>query len=203
MITLAIDTSLPVLSVAVTRGGEHLASAAVEGKNSRNEKLLMIVDWLLAEAGVSLKEVQLLAVTRGPGSFTGVRIALATALGMSLSLRIPICAISTHEALASQGAGETLVYGDAGRGEFYASAFHGTTEVLPASLLTRPELDDQLRAFPSSLFIDDAIRVANVALLTAFHAAQIDKAGELDRYTDQTPIYVRLAEAEARLLRKG
>ncbi|HVT04381.1 MAG TPA: tRNA (adenosine(37)-N6)-threonylcarbamoyltransferase complex dimerization subunit type 1 TsaB [Thermoanaerobaculia bacterium] len=203
MLTLAIDTSLPILSVAVTREGQQLASAAVEGKNSRNEKLLVIVDWLLGEAGVALHDLELLAVTRGPGSFTGVRVALATVLGMSLALRRPVCAMSTHEAIASAMEGETLIYGDAGRGEFYVSAFRGREELLPASLLTRSELDEKSAAFPSSISVDEALRTSNVALLLAVHATRIAASGQLAAYADQTPIYVRLAEAEARLLKKG
>jgi len=58
--------------------GVLLGAVALEGKGSRNEKLLPAVDWLLSESGIDRSSLDLLAVTRGPGSFTGVRIGLGT-----------------------------------------------------------------------------------------------------------------------------
>ena len=78
MIVLAADTSLPILSVALVSDGVLIGVMALEGKGSRNEKLLPAIDWLLAENAVERGTIDLLAVTRGPGSFTGVRIGLAT-----------------------------------------------------------------------------------------------------------------------------
>src|SRR6266550_9636198 len=100
MLVLGVDTSLPLLSVALLREGALIGAVALEGKDSRNEKLLPAVDWLLSESGVDRHEVDLFAVTRGPGSFTGVRIGLATIQGLALALGKPICAMSTHEAIA-------------------------------------------------------------------------------------------------------
>src|SRR6185369_10804593 len=59
VLILAADTSLPLLSVALLRDDDLLASAALEGKGSRNEKLLPAIDWLLGEAGVGRREVDL------------------------------------------------------------------------------------------------------------------------------------------------
>src|SRR5213596_3355368 len=100
MLILAADTSLPLLSVALLRDGTLLGALALEGKGSRNEKLLPAVDWLLTESGLDRREVELFAVTRGPGSFTGVRIGLATLQGLALALGKSVCAMSTHEAIA-------------------------------------------------------------------------------------------------------
>src|SRR5229473_3944368 len=101
MLILAADTSLPLLSVALVRDDALLGAMALEGKGSRNEKLLPAIDWLLTESGVDRREVELFAVTRGPGSFTGVRIGLATMQGMAMALGKPLCVMSTHEAIAS------------------------------------------------------------------------------------------------------
>src|SRR5881392_2067385 len=100
MLILATDTSLPLLSVALLRDDTLVAAVALEGKSSRNEKLLPAIDWMLGEAGIDRHEIDLFAVTRGPGSFTGVRIGLATLQGMALVLDKPLCAMSTHEAIA-------------------------------------------------------------------------------------------------------
>src|SRR4029077_11523013 len=83
------------------------------------------------------REIDLFAVTRGPGSFTGVRIGLATVQGMALALGKPVCAMSTHQAIAPAG-GRWAVIDDAGRGELYVSLFENGTEVEPPRL-ARPE----------------------------------------------------------------
>src|ERR1700730_16927306 len=137
MIILSADTSLPLLSVALVRDEALLGAVALEGKGSRNEKLLPAVDWLLTESGVDRREVELFAVTRGPGSFTGVRIGLATVQGMAIALGKPVCAMSTHEAIAP-AAGRWAVVDDAGRGELYVSLFEDGREV-ESPRLARPE----------------------------------------------------------------
>src|SRR5437588_9688537 len=139
MLILAADTSLPLLSVALLRDDALAGAVALEGKGSRNEKLLPAIDWLLGEASVDRREIDLFAVTRGPGSFTGVRIGLATMQGLALALGKPVCAMSTHEAIAP-ARGKTLIVDDAGRGEFYVSIFENGA-VMTAPRLAR-NLDD-------------------------------------------------------------
>src|SRR5262249_14424950 len=133
MIILAADTSLPLLSVALLRDDDLIAAAALEGKGSRNEKLLPAIDWLLVEGGVDRRDIDLFAVTRGPGSFTGVRIGLATMQGLALALGKPVCAMSTHEAIAP-ATGEATIVDDAGRGEYYVSYYLDGREVQPPHL---------------------------------------------------------------------
>jgi tRNA threonylcarbamoyl adenosine modification protein YeaZ len=187
MIILATDTSLPLLSVALLRDDDLLAAAALEGKGSRNEKLLPAVDWLLGEAAIDRHDIDLFAVTRGPGSFTGVRIGLATMQGLALALGKPVCAMSTHEAIAP-AAGRVAIVDDAGRGEFYVSEFEDGREVAAPHLAKSA----------SGLVIADFLRSGNMAAACARRARSIALAGQLERYADVTPIYVRLAEAEAK-----
>ena len=195
MIILGVDTSLPLLSVALLRDDAVLGAVALEGKGSRNEKLLPAIDWLLAESSVERTAVDLFAVTRGPGSFTGVRIGLATVQGIALALQKPVCAMSTHEAIAGS-AERVAVADDAGRGEFYLSIYAAGREVQAPRLARADELP------PERLTVADVLRDANVALLCARRAATIAAEGRLGEYTDATPIYVRLAEAEVKLQRK-
>src|SRR5256885_11583283 len=133
MLIVAADTSLPLLSVAILRDDDLLAAAALEGKGSRNEKLLPAIDWLLGEAGIDRHAIDLFAVTRGPGSFTGVRIGLATMQGLALALGKPVCAMSTHEAIAPPS-GRAAIVDDAGRGDFYVSLFEDGREVIAPHL---------------------------------------------------------------------
>ncbi len=201
---LAFDSSLPVLSVALVGDSAPLGAIALEGKESRNEKLLPAIEAVLDGAGVDRTEVRLIAVTRGPGSFTGVRIGLATAEGLALALGVPICAIPTHEVVASAYAPESvLVANDALRGEFYVSGYRGAVEVLSHTVATSSELDDARAAFDRLIDVRDILWTHNLALLAAKRASEIRDGGGLASYADTTPVYVRLAEAEARLLAKN
>lgn len=197
MLILAADTSLPLLSVALLRDDALLGAVSLEGKGSRNEKLLPAIDWLLTESNADRHDVDLFAVTRGPGSFTGVRIGLATMQGMALALGKPVCAMSTHEAIAPAN-GHASIVDDAGRGEFYVSVFAGGREVIAPHLATR----DEVEALDHAVRIADVLQHGNVALACGRRARAIELRGDGERYRDVTPIYVRLAEAEVQLQRK-
>lgn len=195
MLVLAADTSLPILSVALVNDGALAGVIALEGRGSRNEKLLPAIDWLLSENGIDRRTVDLFAVTRGPGSFTGVRIGLATMQGLALALGRPVCAMSTHEAVAFGEPGRVAVVDDAGRGELYVSCFDDGRETTTPHLGVAPEDRRLIR-------MADVMQSENVALRCARRAIEINGRGEGDRYRDVTPIYVRLAEAEVKLLQK-
>jgi tRNA threonylcarbamoyladenosine biosynthesis protein TsaB len=191
MLILAADSSLPILSVALIRDEALLGAVALEGKSSRNEKLLPAIDWLLTESAIERSMIDLFAVTRGPGSFTGVRIGLATMQGLALALGKPVCAMSTHEALAP-ATGRFAIVDDAGRGEFYVSLFDGGREVIAPHLEKSVEAENIVR-------VADIMHRENVALACARRAREIELRGEGEKYRDVTPIYVRLAEAEVKL----
>jgi tRNA threonylcarbamoyladenosine biosynthesis protein TsaB len=168
---------------------------AFEGKGSRNEKLLPAVDWLLTENNIDRTLIDLFAVTRGPGSFTGVRIGLATIQGLALALRKPVCTMSTHEAIAFGEEGHVSIADDAGRGELYVSTFlDGREELAPHLAGELPE--------GRLIRVAEFLQQGNVALRCARRAVAIEQAGEGARYRDVTPIYVRLAEAEVKLQQK-
>ena len=197
MLILAADTSLPVLSVALILDDALLGAVALEGRSSRNEKLLPAIDWLLTEAAIERASVDLFAVTRGPGSFTGVRIGLATMQGLALALGKPVGAMSTHEAIAPAN-GRASIVDDAGRGEFYVSVFENAREVIAPHLAKREEVD----ALDHVIRVADVMQRDNVALACARRAREIELRGSGEHYRDITPIYVRLAEAEVKLQQK-
>ena|SRR5436190_2668432 len=190
MLILAADTSLPILSVAIVRDDALLGATALEGRSSRNEKLLPAIDWLLGETATEREAIDLFAVTRGPGSFTGVRIGLATMQGMALALGKPVCAMSTHEAIAP-ARGKCTIVDDAGRGEFYVSEFEEGVERTP------PRLAREVAG--ERFLVSEFLQSGNVAVSCARRATSIAFAGKLGDYADITPIYVRLAEAEEKL----
>ena len=107
---LALDTSGPVGHVAVSRGAVVLAHRRLERKGEHASALVPAVDEALAEASVDMEEVGGVVVGEGPGSFTGVRIAAATAKGIARARRVPLWAVSSLAAGALAGAGHGVRY---------------------------------------------------------------------------------------------
>jgi len=131
-LTLAFDTATNVATSALVDDGEVLAE-----RSSRAVTLLEDVDALLRQGGAHARDLDALAVGIGPGSFTGVRIGLATARGLALALDLRGTGVSTLDALAAGAPGATPVV-DARRNEVFALV-HGAAAVLaPADLHVEP-----------------------------------------------------------------
>jgi len=113
MLTLAFDTATGTATYALVRDGQVLGE-----RTGRAVEVLADADELLRTAGVVPRDLDLLAVGVGPGSFTGVRIGLAAARGVALALDLPVAGVSTLEALAAGAPGAVPVI-DARRGEVF------------------------------------------------------------------------------------
>src|SRR5437773_2996639 len=114
MLILAFDTATDVATSALVSDGEVLGE-----RSSTAVTLLEDVDALLRQSGAHTRDVQGLAVGIGPGSFTGIRIGLATARGLALALGTPAAGVSTLDALAAGAPGAVPVI-DARRREVFA-----------------------------------------------------------------------------------
>jgi tRNA threonylcarbamoyladenosine biosynthesis protein TsaB len=123
MLTLSFDTATAVATSALVDGDEVLGERA-----SRAQTLLEDVDALLRQAGAHPSDIDRLAIGIGPGSFTGVRIGLAVARGLALSLDLPGSGVSTLAALAA-GAPDAVPVVDAKRREVF-SLLDGEPRVL-------------------------------------------------------------------------
>lgn len=99
---LAFDTSSARGSVALLEGKDLRAELRVHSLQTHSSLLLGSIEFLLSRVGWELKELGLVAVGIGPGSFTGIRIGVATALGFAQSLSIPFAGVSGLDALAHQ-----------------------------------------------------------------------------------------------------
>ena len=99
MIILAADTGTSINTVAVCDGDRPLAETIVETGRSHSEKLLLTVDWVLHEAGLTLDDVQMLAIGIGPGSFTGLRIGAATWKGLAFARNLSLVAVPSLDAM--------------------------------------------------------------------------------------------------------
>jgi len=125
MNVLAIDTASPDASVALVSGSEIFVET-LPSERRASEELLPALRRLLEAAGVAIADCDRIAVCAGPGSFTGVRVGLATAWGLSRAAGIPLEAVSTLEAIAETARGESsrvLAVLDAGRGEVVCREF--------------------------------------------------------------------------------
>jgi tRNA threonylcarbamoyladenosine biosynthesis protein TsaB len=100
-LTLAFDCAVAGMSVAVVKDGSCLACATEPGRDQA-ARLLPTIASVLRAAGVGRREIALLAVTVGPGSFTGVRIGLAAARGLAVALDVPLAGIRTTSALLAE-----------------------------------------------------------------------------------------------------
>jgi len=126
---LALDTSGPTGFVAVGRGGEVLGRARMERKGQHAARIVGSVRRVLQDAGVDVSELSGVVVGEGPGSFTGVRVAAATAKGVAHALGVPLWAVSSLAAgavgdVGRGGAGVRYVLFDA-RGERVYGACYG------------------------------------------------------------------------------
>lgn len=99
MIILAADTSTSTNTVAVCSETVLLAESTVEAGRRHSERLIETVRWVLSEAGLELKAVTALAVAIGPGSFTGLRVGVATFKGLAAGLGLPLVGVPTLDAM--------------------------------------------------------------------------------------------------------
>ncbi len=99
---LAIETSGPICSVAVLKENGKYSETTINEKNIHSEKLLSLIDLTLNNLTLKISDVKILAVSIGPGSFTGLRIGLATAKGIAIAGNKGIIPVPTFDALAFQ-----------------------------------------------------------------------------------------------------
>ena len=123
---LAIETATIVQSVALVEDDRLLAGLSYEAQGNRGGMLLPTVDRVLQKAGVAARDLDAVAVSVGPGSFTGLRVGLATAKGLALGSGARLVGVPTLEALAEGYAPATVTVCallDAYRGEVYMAVF--------------------------------------------------------------------------------
>jgi tRNA threonylcarbamoyladenosine biosynthesis protein TsaB len=144
MLILALDTALETCSAALVRDGRVLAARREPMARGHQERLAPLVEALFVEAGavevgIAFAEIDRIGVTRGPGSFTGLRVGLAFAKGLGFALDRSVVGVGTLQALAAGEAGTVAALIDARRDQLYLQAFRDGRP------LTEPEalsLDD-------------------------------------------------------------
>ncbi len=124
-VILAIETATRAGSVAVSRGDQILSCATGDSSSSHSTDLIENVDRILRAAGLQLGDVDLFAAAIGPGSFTGLRIGLATVKSLAVSMNKKCVGVSSLSAVAHAAgeSGRTVAMLPAGRGEVFAQMF--------------------------------------------------------------------------------
>jgi len=162
---LAIETSTKVCSVALQQHGQLLGLAELFAEKSHGEQVQVLISQLCKQSGIRLQEIEAVAVSKGPGSYTGLRIGVSTAKGLCYALNKPLLAINTLEAMALQAApwakqGSLICpMLDARRMEVYCAVFDSQMlEVLPteAKILDEKAFEELLEQ-QEVLCIGDAV----------------------------------------------
>jgi len=216
MNVLAFDTSTAILSTCLLKGKEIFLRESVRGLRHA-ETLLPTISGTLEEADVSPADLDLLVCARGPGSFTGLRIGMTTAKGLSEGAGVPVVSVDTLDILAWGFAyfdGAVLPLIDARKGRFYSALYYGgrrMTEQLDcasADVLSLVHYYDRvLLTGPGSVQLYETIHteregIFNVAgpLYASGYACAVlgnKRFSEAGPDTpDQGPVYIRKSDAE-------
>ncbi len=179
MILLAIDcaASLCAASVYDVDAGRELGRSVRDLGKGHAEHLMAVIEEALTQAGKSYADLGRIAVSTGPGSFTGVRVAVSAARGFSLALKIPAVGVTTLEALAYEarhvfGPMKVLAALDAGREELHAALYDADGKALrEPAVLSLAEAVEIASSTPLALAGTAAQLIAN--------AVGVDKALQL------------------------
>ena len=220
MLILALDTTSNAGSCALVRNDDLVREDASDSSQSHASKLPAELATLLRRAGVTLQDIDALAVGIGPGSFTGLRVGIATMQGLASALRLPLFGVSALDSLAfmanfrsgmstrpdapttigsterpdaagAAAAVRVATWIDAWRGEVYAATYKDGVEIEPATVARPAELLAKLWGGPATFTGDGA----------ALHRDAISAAlGQDARFTE--PVTPLLAGAMAALAKE-
>ncbi len=135
-IILSIETSTSICSVALHENGELLCLREIEETGAHAQKLMGLIDSLLVEQKLDIKELSAIAVSEGPGSYTGLRIGVSTAKGLAFSGSLPLIGVGALKALALGAKHQVEIQGvivsmlDARRMEVYREVFDSELNIM-------------------------------------------------------------------------
>lgn len=196
---LAIDTAANLCAACVyDAGAGELGRFVLDLGKGHAEHLIGVIDEALQTAGTSYGDLDAIAVSVGPGSFTGVRVGVATARGLALALKVPAIGISTLEALACEARttnpGHPVIARiEAGRGQAYVAGFAASGEpIAEPVVLSLADAEDFIsKAGPETLLASGV--TADIAIYARLAAQKLaaDPSPEKPK-----PLYLRDADAK-------
>jgi tRNA threonylcarbamoyladenosine biosynthesis protein TsaB len=214
---LALETATGICSVALGKDGSLIRLAETQENNSHSARLKTLISQVLEESGHSLGDLDAIAVSKGPGSYTGLRIGVSSAKGLSYGLGIPLLSVSTLESMAFgmaqfTGLSEDIMYCpmiDARRMEVYMAWYDSRMQALktPFAEILTPETFKDCDALTilcagdgaakcAALFAQDArIRIESLAVPSAAHmiplAEKIFGSGMFEDVAYFEPYYLK------------
>ena len=221
---LSIDSSSVTASVAVVENGKILAENFINNGLTHSQTLMPMVEKTIVESGVSVKDIDLFAITHGPGSFTGVRIGIASVKGMADALNKKCIAVSTLEAIAEPLKNEDVIacaVMDARCNQVYTALFNNGKRLCDDKAVLIDELGEELKSFDKKVvFIgdgsllcydklheiiqncdvaDEKIRFVHGSSIGFVAEEKIKNGEELINPENLVPFYLRLPQAEREL----
>jgi len=215
---LIFDTAAPLEIIVLDAGGNVFVSA-VENTGTHSAFLFDNIKKLLAQAGIEISDIELIAVGTGPGSFTGVRIAVSTARALAQALAAPLVGVGTHDiyamSVAARNGEAVLVAFDAKKGRVFGSLFlaenNSLIEVVPPGDYS---IDELLKKCPAVVyavgngveryreeicgFLKNPHIIANDFMPDGEKISAIvrKESAKRNRYEDVVPFYARKPDAE-------
>ncbi|MCL1788758.1 MAG: tRNA (adenosine(37)-N6)-threonylcarbamoyltransferase complex dimerization subunit type 1 TsaB [Oscillospiraceae bacterium] len=214
LIILGLDSSATAASCAITENGKILGYAAVNVKITHSQTLIPLVESVLKAAGISLDEIDALAVSSGPGSFTGLRISVSAVKGMAFVREIPVSGVSTLLSMAYNLIGRDCIVCavmDARRNQVYNALFDINGKVVkrltPDRAISLDELGEELVDFSDKgvVLVGDGAELAESKLglpiapeiIRYQNAASVCFAAkEFTTAKKLMPVYIRKPQAE-------
>jgi len=228
---LGIDSSGLVATVAVVDGNEMIAEYTVNYKKTHSQTLLPMIDEIVKMIDLDLELLEAIAISAGPGSFTGLRIGSATAKGLGQALNKPLIAVPTVDGLAFNLYGTEKIICpimDARRSQVYTGIYtfieNQFTILTPQMAVSIQEIAEKLNHLEKEvIFLGDGVPVHSEALKTlmtvpytfapphmsrqragavATLGLQYIKAGKIQTAAEHQPEYLRLSQAEREQIEK-
>lgn len=224
---LSVDSSSVTASVAITENGKILSEKFINNGLTHSQTLMPMVESAINDSGVSINDIDLFAITNGPGSFTGVRIGIASVKGMSDALNKKCIAVSTLEAIAEPLKNQDVIacaVMDARCNQVYTALFNNGNRLCEDKAILIDELGEELKQYDKRIvFIgdgsvlcyeklcenilncevaDENIRYVHGSSVGFTAEEKIKNGYEPINSADLVPFYLRLPQAERELNNK-
>lgn len=224
---LSIDSSSVTASVAITENGNVLAENFINNGLTHSQTLMPMVEQTISDSGISISDIDLFAITNGPGSFTGVRIGIASVKGMADALGKKCFAVSTLEAIAEPLKNDDVIacaVMDARCNQVYTALFQKGKRLCEDKAVLIDELGEELKQYDKKvIFIgdgsvlcyeklkdiireveasDENIRYIHASSIGRLAEEKIKSGEEPISSANLTPFYLRLPQAERELNNK-
>lgn len=221
---LSVDSSSVTASVAITENGNILAENFINNGLTHSQTLMPMVEKTIGESGISVKDIDMFAITHGPGSFTGVRIGIASIKGMADALDKKCIAVSTLEALAQPLKNDDVIacaVMDARCNQVYTALFCKGERLCNDKAILIDELGEELKEYDKKIvFIgdgsvlcydklneiiqncdvaDEKIRYVHGSSIGFVAEDKIKNGEEPINSANLVPFYLRLPQAEREL----